>query len=219
MLISISCRNCSHPFKVDSAFVGTMRKCPSCDFRFLLDDTVAEEDGTSLDNLRGQKVGCPECLRTFIPMIHPGEVEDVPCRYCNHHFEHDVGVATFEAVNAASKIIRKGLLLGKSDDQIQARLTKSGSLNVDSLETLIGFHTKNLPFLRREVLVFGGRETAFVRARSMCDLCNHSVPYDTAEITWRLTQQTAENSLTGAMALSFTCWGTGERVSRTRRNS
>lgn len=193
MLISVTCRKCSCCFEVDSTYVGTMRKCPECAEKFLLDADTAAADGNDLDNLRGQKVACSECLRSFIPMDRRRFEDVVNCQFCNHELSIDEGIVLFGEVRDVERKIRKGLLLGIRDEVILQKISQSKVHIPNAEEALVGLLEENvdrLPFLRWEVLQFGGRETQFIKPRPYCDECQAAAPLQTLKITWRLSQTT-----------------------------
>ncbi len=198
MLIEVECKQCAHRFDVDSAFVGTMRKCPECENRFLLDEKAAENDGVYLDELKGRKVACDQCLKSFVPIKVRRREDSIKCQFCLHVINIEKGERLHETVRQVNKAIRKGLLLGLEDDVIISKLLK-GTRDLpngqSSLSTLLHALTEQLPYIRMEVIRFGSSDTQFVKQRAYCDMCRALPPDHTLDITWRLTQQSKGSGL------------------------
>lgn len=194
MLIVVKCVKCEHQFDVDSAYVGTMRKCPECEHRFHLDDAAAKSDGVNLDELKGRKVACEQCLKSFVPMKVRQWQDLVPCQFCLHEIDTRQGERLHQVVRHVEKTIRKGLILGLEDDVIISMLQEETYKLPDgesSLAWLLQVQTEQLPYVRMKVIQFGSSDTQIVKQRIHCDMCQVQPPSKTLEITWRLTQQSA----------------------------
>ncbi len=191
MLIPTSCTKCRHDFEVDSSFVGTMRKCPVCGNRFLFDQSAAEREGTQLDDLRGQKVACSSCLRTFIPIAARQKDEHIDCQFCDARVHIPSGELLYQKIRGIEKVIRKSLLHGDANDVILSRIARYSPELPGGMETncrILKHQVERLPFLRKEAIQYGGRETQFLRPRTNCDHCQQSAPDHTLEIRWQLKQ-------------------------------
>ena len=191
MLVSATCPHCGFEYQLESSFVGTVRVCPQCRAKFAFDHSSAETAGNNLDELRGRKVACGGCLRTFIPMSARKHEDRVECQFCDQLIDIGQGERLFEIVRSVEKLVRQGLLLGLRNEVLVPRLKAFAPelpQGMESLIRILHYNLQRLPFLRMEAILHGALETQFVRQRPVCDHCSSATPEVTLQITWQLKQ-------------------------------
>ncbi|MEZ5942020.1 MAG: hypothetical protein R3C18_11555 [Planctomycetaceae bacterium] len=215
MRIQITCPNCRDEFPIHSSFVGTRRKCPHCEHKFVLNREMAEADGTDLDHLRGEMIACPGCWKSFIPTTETLSGTFL-CRFCDDEIDLDEGRRTFAILRKLERQFQKGLLHGKATDELADKLLgrfppdQAADLR-EKLESL----AHDLPMLRQNVLVNGGQETSFVRPQPYCDFCGERRQELAVEITWRHTVVTEEYGMESMFAGLFFGFGGARTAAQT----
>lgn len=199
MRLTIQCPACQHTFFLDSAFQGMMRKCPSCETKFEVNDDVVTETAQSTlgqpkaeapmgggsmtektvvmekqpdakeECLPAVQVACHSCFRDF--PVRARDDEEQTCQFCSATFTTAEGRQFLEVHEKARDACWESLLNGNEHDSVDSLLPAFG-LNETAAKEVKRRAIRDLPFARFKIREEGG--PAIPRATN-CDICSKAL--------------------------------------------
>lgn len=230
IIFETTCRACQHVFKVDAAFAGALRSCPSCAANFVLElpAEVRAQVEARKERLYGQKprvtLGCTSCCR-FGSVMADDQAKNFRCQYCGAASPVAEARAAAAVLESMDQRVTLGLLAGASMQQLIAQ-TEPDHQGM-ALMVLKRVHA-TLGQTRSRALAEANRGAAIpLSAPAVCDKClTPAVPFSlTARpvvgpspfTPWRLVWSRIEEETTELHAASLVTIFAGRVVTQKHR--
>ena len=228
MLVTAACSECSHEFQVDSAYVGTKRKCPSCGEKFMFEEPVAGSEQQSTSPIvtgspvasgmgatppKQEQMTCPGCRRSKNYIVQ----EQVMCFFCGTRFSPEAGAQQEEFDAAAEDTMWEMIMNGEWHDNILAAFEDMG-MSPEEAEGFLETNMMRVPFRRAEAVFEDG---AYAVRMQNCDICGAEIENAQSapmyRIHWTHVERDNENAAVGMAVAGLVGAAIGAAMSKTHR--